>query len=181
MDPQANPFSALSFIVAPAVLTNASSILTLSTSNRLARAVDRAREITAAMEDATAISAAECQFRLRELAAAQQRMLMLIRALRAFYLALGCFATAALVSLIGAVLTAGLPSFLTLGLEMIAAGVGIVAVGALVRGALLLVRETRIAVTILGERAARVEAEFTARLAQLPDAPRPKQVDHARN
>jgi hypothetical protein len=38
---------ALSFIVAPAVLTNASSILVLSTSNRLARAVDRMRVVSA--------------------------------------------------------------------------------------------------------------------------------------
>ncbi len=32
MDGQTNPFAALSFIIAPAVLTNASAILTLSTS-----------------------------------------------------------------------------------------------------------------------------------------------------
>ena len=41
MDP--NPFAALSLIVAPAILTNASSVLSMSTSNRLARAVDRPR------------------------------------------------------------------------------------------------------------------------------------------
>jgi hypothetical protein len=42
MDPPANPFAALSLIVAPAILTNASAVLAMSTSNRLARAVDRA-------------------------------------------------------------------------------------------------------------------------------------------
>jgi Protein of unknown function (DUF2721) len=45
MDPPANPFAALSLIVAPAILTNASAVLAMSTSNRLARAVDRAREL----------------------------------------------------------------------------------------------------------------------------------------
>jgi len=35
----ASPFAALTFIAAPALLTNASSLLMLGTSNRLARAV----------------------------------------------------------------------------------------------------------------------------------------------
>jgi hypothetical protein len=89
MAPQVNPFAVLSFIVAPAILTNASSVLTLSTSNRLARAVDRARELTTALESTAALGSRSAQLELRELAGAQQRMLMLIRALRAFYLALG--------------------------------------------------------------------------------------------
>ena len=37
-----NPFTSLSLIAAPAVLTNASSVLALGTSNRFARAIDRA-------------------------------------------------------------------------------------------------------------------------------------------
>jgi hypothetical protein len=45
MNPQTNPFAVLSLIVAPAVLTNACSVLVLSTSNRLARATDRVREL----------------------------------------------------------------------------------------------------------------------------------------
>jgi len=52
MDPQVNPFAVLSLIVAPAVLTNASSVLAMSTSNRLARAVDRARELSKQLEEA---------------------------------------------------------------------------------------------------------------------------------
>jgi hypothetical protein len=36
-----NPFTVLTFIVAPAILTNASSIMVLSTSNRLAKVFDR--------------------------------------------------------------------------------------------------------------------------------------------
>ena len=38
-----NPFAALSFIAAPAILTNASTVLALSTSNRFMRASDRMR------------------------------------------------------------------------------------------------------------------------------------------
>jgi len=36
-----NPFASLSLIAAPAVLTNASSVLALGTSNRFARAIER--------------------------------------------------------------------------------------------------------------------------------------------
>jgi Protein of unknown function (DUF2721) len=50
MDSQMNPFAVLSFIVAPAVLTNASSVLTMSTNTRLAGAVDRARELSRQLE-----------------------------------------------------------------------------------------------------------------------------------
>ena len=46
MNPDFNPLATLSFIVAPAVLTNAASVMVMSTSNRLARAVDRARELS---------------------------------------------------------------------------------------------------------------------------------------
>ena len=47
-----NPFGILTFIVAPAILTNASSIMALGTSNRFARAIDRARSLLAEMERA---------------------------------------------------------------------------------------------------------------------------------
>src|SRR6266567_3733024 len=42
-----NPFAVLTAIVAPAILTNASSVLALGTSNRLARVVDRTRIVAA--------------------------------------------------------------------------------------------------------------------------------------
>ena len=38
-----NPFIVFTFIAAPAVLTNAAALLGLTTSNRIARAIDRAR------------------------------------------------------------------------------------------------------------------------------------------
>ncbi len=42
-----NPFAALTIVVAPAVLTNASSVLCLGTGNRIARVVDRTRVLNA--------------------------------------------------------------------------------------------------------------------------------------
>ena len=158
MDPPVNPFAVLSLIVAPAVLTNASSVLVMSTSNRLARAVDRARELSKQLEEAGALTSSEAVRRLRELAATEQRSLMLLVALRSFYVALGSFASAALVSLLGAVLVlmgAGGPVRV---LEVGGVVAGLLAVSALVHGSVVLVRETRLVVQVLQERAASIHA-----------------------
>ena len=40
-----NPFAVLTAVVAPAILTNACSVLALGTSNRLGRVVDRTRVV----------------------------------------------------------------------------------------------------------------------------------------
>ena len=160
MDPSTNPFSALSFIVAPAVLTNACSVLSLGTSNRLARAVDRARELTTLFETTGVDITPRMELKARELAAAQKRMIMLIRALRLFYLALGGFVSAALVSLLGAVLSDLLPKSVSATVEIAAILTGSAAVFALVRGSLILVQETKIAVEILEEEACKVQLEF---------------------
>ena len=139
MDPSVNPFAVLSLIVAPAVLTNASSVLVMSTSNRLARAVDRARELSKQLEEAGALTSSEAVRRLRELAATEQRSLMLLVALRSFYVALGSFASAALVSLLGAVLVpigVGGPVRV---LEVGGVVAGLLAVSALVHGSVMLV------------------------------------------
>src|SRR5712691_11005306 len=42
-----NPFAVLTAVVAPAILTNACSVLCLGTSNRIARVVDRTRIVSA--------------------------------------------------------------------------------------------------------------------------------------
>jgi len=161
IDLGANPFAVLSFIVAPAILTNACSLLAMSTSNRLARAVDRARELSKQLEGDAGSSTVDTARRLRELSAAENRALMLIRALRSFYTALGAFASAVLLSLIGAVLVATRVPGAVLAFEIVAVLAGTLAVGALVHGSVLLVRETRIAVEILRERAALVRARIS--------------------
>jgi len=156
----ANPFAMLSFIVAPAILTNACSLLAMSTSNRLARAVDRARELSQQLEASGESDTPETKRRLRELGAAEERAIILINALASFYMALGGFAMAALVSLIGAgFVSAGVDSAVRI-IEVIALIAGMIAVGALVHGSTSLVRETRIAVQVLRERASGVRARI---------------------
>jgi hypothetical protein len=165
MDPQGNPFAAFSLIVAPAILTNASSVLAMSTSNRLARAVDRARDLARQIEAIeTASDAAGGERRkafdrlLGELTATEQRTTMLLRVLQSFYFALGGFASSTLAALLGAVLTRFESGPAVMLLEFLAVAAGTVGVGALVRGSVILVRETAIAVRVISKRAANVRA-----------------------
>lgn len=145
----ANPFAILTFIAAPAILINASSVMALGTSNRFARAVDRARSLAALAEDRNHADA-ETRLRvLRQLGYAERRALLLARALTAFYLSVGSFAAASLGALLGAIFTA-------LGQEVlreVALGValpaGVLGVGGLVCGSGILVWETRMTLAIL--------------------------------
>jgi len=154
-----NPFAVLSLIVAPAILTNASSVLIMSTSNRLARAVDRARELSKQLEETAEYNSERARRRLRELSAAETRTLLLLRSLQCSYLALGGFSSAALVSLLGAVTVPTGLLVLVQVLEVAGVLAGLVAVGALVYGSTLLLQETRIAVEVVGNRAATVLAK----------------------
>src|SRR5438874_10980948 len=92
-----NPFGMLTFIVAPAILTNASSVMALGTSNRFARAIDRARALSSQVEGKENDPDPEIALRLRQLRSAERRGLPLVPALTAFYLPVGCFAATTLV------------------------------------------------------------------------------------
>jgi len=154
-----NAFTNLSLIAAPAVLTNASSVLVLSTSNRLARAVDRARalstELRARPDDVGPLSA----LRLAQLGRTERRALLLLAALRFFYLALGSFVAATLTSLLGAIATPE-RDVLYVAAEIIAALAGALGVGGIIVGTGSLLRETRLAVESVSEEAATLRDHF---------------------
>ena len=154
MAAEANPFAALSLIVAPAILTNACSVLIMSTSNRFARTIDRARVLSREIEGEPSAAEAVTARRLQELAVVETGSLLLLRAMRSGYRALSGFASAALLSLLGASLVAVGPAIVTHGLEVLAIASGAAAVGALIHASSLLVRETRLAVDVLQARAA---------------------------
>jgi len=160
MDPQSSPLSALSLIVAPAILTNASTVLVMSTSNRLARASDRARELAKQLEAEPTSATPEATRRLNELAATVRRSLLLLVALRCMYVALGSFASATVFALLSVVLASTGHTTGTWVCETLGMAAGMVALGALVYGAVLLVRETRIVVDLLQERAAGIRARL---------------------
>ncbi|MEO7718106.1 MAG: DUF2721 domain-containing protein [Capsulimonas sp.] len=159
-----NPFTLLSLIAAPAVLTNASSVLALGTSNRFARAIDRARALSAQLESQkpddpnhpdAEWKAEQMALRFRQLGRVERRSILLLNALTSFYSSLGSFAAASLVSLLGAGIAAtgrhDLAIHILLGIALVA---GFWGVGGLVYGTFLLVRETRLAVANLKEEAA---------------------------
>src|ERR1700719_1563205 len=80
MDPLGmNPFAILTFIAAPAILTNSSSVMALGTSNRFARAIDRARALSSLVEGKEQDSDPEIVLRLRQLRVAERRALILVR------------------------------------------------------------------------------------------------------
>lgn len=163
---QTNPLSILTFIVAPAILTNASSIMVLGTSNRFARSIDRARALSAQVQGREKEADPETALRVRQLQYAERRVLLLVRALTAFYLSVGSFAASSLVSLLGAVSFVAHLELLrqvSLGVAICA---GVIGVGGLVCGSGLLVRETRLGLRIL--------AEETAFLLRRPDGDQAK-------
>src|SRR6516225_4255882 len=105
MDVPANPLAILTFISAPAVLTNASCVLLLGTGSRYGRAIDRVHQLADAVEERTGLDEAELRLRIRQLSAAETRTLLIVRALSCFYSAVAGFVASTLVSLIGAALT----------------------------------------------------------------------------
>lgn len=154
MTPEPNPFSALSLIVAPAIMTNACSVLVMSTSNRLARTADRARELSREIESPEVVAETVTSRRIRDLGTAERRSFLLLRALRSLYVALTGFASGALASLLGATFVSAGQISVTIALESVAILAGAIAVASLIYASILLVRETRLAVANLQERAA---------------------------
>lgn len=164
MDAAANPFAVLSLIVAPAILTNASTVLIMSTSNRLARAADRARDLSKQLEEANAFAAPQADRRLEELMLTEQRALLLLHGLRYFYMALAGFSLATLISLLGAVLAPLNAGRVVQALEFAGVAAGLIGVTGILYASALLFRETRLAVQNLSRR-----IELVQRRAPLQD------------
>ncbi|WP_437185756.1 DUF2721 domain-containing protein [Planctomicrobium sp. SH668] len=158
MEATTNPFGILSLIVAPAILTNAAAVLIMSTSNRLARAVDRARELSKQLETETDMNSDVAERRLFELSAAEDRGILLMTGLRCFYLAMAGFASSTLLSLLGAVIAPFNVMSVVYLAEIAGIIAGVVAVSSLVHGSTVLLTETRIAINVLSKRAALVRA-----------------------
>jgi hypothetical protein len=149
-----NPYAVLTLIAAPAILTNASSVLALGTSNRFARAVDRQRQLSQMLDGGAAQMDAETlDVRRRQLDITERRAQLLIGALTRFYTSLGAFAASALVSLIGAVVVPIGYRSIEIVVTALALLAGVTGVGGLVFGCVLLIRETRLTVQALREEA----------------------------
>jgi hypothetical protein len=155
-----NPFSVLSYIVAPALLTNTTALLLMGTINRFGRAVDRARAVAERVTKGGANTDSELdRLTETELEICRRRVNIIRNAMTAFYTATACLALATLLSLAGALLaTAGSPLVLDVALG-ISAAFGVAGVAAIVFGSATLVGESR-----LGARANIHETAYVQRL-----------------
>jgi hypothetical protein len=152
MDPLVvNPFAVLTFIAAPAILTNASSVMALGTSNRFARAVDRVRSLSRELKTCTDPRADTTRARMRQLAVAQRRVLILVRALSCFYFSLGGFAAASFTSLLGAALVVTGHELARQIVMLVAFGCGVAGISGLISGSALLIWESRFTLRMLRE------------------------------
>ena len=150
MSPLADsPLAALTTVVAPAILTNASSVLCLGTANRLARVVDRTRIVAAELRGRTG----DRVHHERQLSQLEHRARLLLKGLRLFYTSLGSFAAAALIAVFGSLPWVSEHPFAVRAVVTIGLATGATGVVGLVWGCVLMVHETRRAVQSLTEEA----------------------------
>jgi hypothetical protein len=147
-----SPFAVLTLIVAPALLTNSSSVLVLSTINRMLRTRDRMTELFARSE-AGGQSEEEASRLINQVNRVEKQALLLLRGLRSIYVALSAFISATLVTLLGAGLAhfsgeLWFYLFVALGLAL-----GFLGVGGLVFGCVNLFHATQITVINIHEEA----------------------------
>lgn len=157
-----NPFTVVTAVVAPALLTNACSVMCLGTSNRLARAVDRTRAVAAHISSFDPESSVYQQ-QLEQLKNLKIRVQLLLRSLRFLYASIGSFAATALITILGAVLKINDWQLAARIAALVAVGTGIFAVIGVVVACTSMVSETRLAVQSLGEEAELAIAQYTSR------------------
>src|SRR5205809_7909486 len=96
-----SPFAVLTFIAAPALLTNASSVLALSTINRMLRTRDRMHELFAKSE-AGGQSQKDASRLIEQANRVERQAALLLRAPHSLYVELAAFPSTTLVTLLGA-------------------------------------------------------------------------------
>jgi hypothetical protein len=147
-----NPFTALTFIAAPALLTNASSVLAMSTINRMLRTRERMTELLNKAE-AGLLSESDATRMIKLVNRVETQGALLLRALHSIYVAIGSFASGTLVTLLGT----GVPPFHAdlwlYVMASVAAGLGIAGVGGLVFGCANLFHATRLSLVSIREEA----------------------------
>lgn len=167
MDFPSNPFAILTFISAPAVLTNASCVLLFGTGNRYGRAIDRMHALSDLVGKGAGLAEPELRLRIRQLEAGETRTLLIVRALTCFYTAVAAFVASTLVSLIGAVLVSARIEWGVSFSFTLAFFTGTVGVVAMITGAIMLARETSYSFAVLREERNFINEQVHARVAKL--------------
>jgi len=127
-------------------------MLCLGTNNQLGRIVDRTRIVSSQLRS-LAQTDESCPFYQHQLQVLEVRWTLVLRALKLFYTSLGSFAAAALISLLGAVLTTSAFHAAFIVVALLGLSSGTVGVAGLVIGCATMVKETRLAVENLAKEA----------------------------
>ena len=147
-----SPFAVLTFIAAPAVLTNAASVLAMSTTNRMLRTRDRMTELLE-QSQAGLKSTSDPRRLIGQVSRVERQASLLLGALRWIYVALGSFAAASLVTLLGAALGHWEAAGWFHGLIGCGLLLGFVGVGGMVSGCWNLLRTTQLSLENIQEEA----------------------------
>jgi hypothetical protein len=153
----ANPFVVLSYVTGPALLTNATSLILLSTTNRFARAIDRSRQLTDRLISPAPNPLHEVE--ASELRMVGRRIKLIGRAIAGFYLAAAMFALATVISILGSVLVELVTGAAIDFIVAFTVIFGLIGFAAFVAAAFALVLETRLTMGALAfESAAAIAA-----------------------
>jgi hypothetical protein len=174
MAAETHPFVVLSYVSGPALLTNATSLLLLSTANRFARAIDRSRYLTGLL--ATPALAGIHALEVEELRTTGRRIRLIGTAISALYLAAAMFALATVVSILGAVLAQILTGAILDLIVVFAVVLGLVGFAAFVIAAFALVIETRMTMRWLGQESAGAISAMEDALAHQPPGAGPSSL-----
>jgi len=158
-----SPFTLVTSIVAPAMLTNASTVLAMSTINRLLRTRDRMASLYNKSETET-LTDTESTHLVEQVNRVERQAMHLLKAMRAIYVALGAFAAATLVTLFGAVTEHLHAATSAKALTEVGIALGTVGVCGLTKGSVNLFRATQISIINISEEAEMIRARQARRL-----------------
>ena len=150
-----NPFAVLSFIAAPALLTNASCLLALSTINRMLRTRESMHQLLKESESAALPHGPKF---IEHVNRVERQALMLLGALHWIYVALGAFVAATLVTLLGALAGELGNEFFTRVVVGVGLLLGFDGVGGLIGGCVNLFHATQLSMINIHEEAATIRA-----------------------
>jgi hypothetical protein len=150
-----NPFAVLTFIAAPAVLTNATVALASSAASRMLPTRQRMTHLVEKLEQANLTQQSRADL-IEHANRVKTQAELLLRALYSIYLALGAFAIATLVTLLGAVLAVYRESLWFNALTGLAILLGVAGVGGLVFGSVRLFQATHLSLVGIQEDAKRI-------------------------
>jgi uncharacterized membrane protein YqjE len=154
-----SPFAALTFVAAPALLTNTSSVLALSTINRMLRTRERMHELFNESEDDGQTH--EERVRLTKVTdRVEKQATLLLTALHSIYLALAAFASATLVTLLGAGFATFRGGNWVHVLAVLGLLLGLFGAGGLVLGCANLFQATRLSLVNIQDEAALIRERF---------------------